>query len=803
MLSPKRGRRSIAAGCRLAPALMLWLLDAVISCAAAAVGAPSGPTVKDVVEFTRIIQPRSHEPETLARQISPDGERAFVVTRKADVRTDTNRFEILLLDLRPAVLAAGLSVAPQSLVTIEAREDSNNLDPHLQDAQWVDKRTIAFRARVADAPFQVYSVDVITRRMTQLTFEAGRMVSFAVASDLSRVVYAVQVPNPPMAPQARSVVVANQSFWSVKFGQADLRFQQRRYQYFVADAGSRNPARALGEPFPQASGSWPGADISPDGRWALLHRWEPHRQSVWARQYPLVAAVTGLGPSQQIDPLAYFSHPEGYVPRRLVAYRLSDGHEQAVVDAPDDAFRSVTQQLRADRIWQADGKSVVIAGTHLPALGGAGSLPDPASQIIEYWPDTGRLKVIAVLNGRLKSAWAIEGRRDHVAALDGDKRRQFMRLADGSWQEMTEASAADGSTEAAQSPRGRWTLRIEENLNRPADIVASGPEGRVVTLTTLNPQYSASAWGTMRPYAWTDAKGRVWQGGLMTPSRFDPAARHALVIQTYGFSPTRFYLDGPNISDGASSGFAGRAFLRENILVLALPWQSSTGVPSDQPGAILAFMDGVRAAIQSLVAQGLVDRDRIGIMGWSATGERVLNLVTFSDAPIRAATVLDGDANTLFSLTVTYGSTDNILGRKQQTNGGLPFGNSLDGWVRNDPALHSDCVKAALRIETYGPTVLNNWDVYALLRLQYKPVEMIVIPQGSHGLSRPSERMISLQGNVDWYRFWLKDEERADVQLQAETDAALKNQYLRWRQMAELKRADDAKPRCARAGGGG
>jgi hypothetical protein len=73
---------------------------------------------------------------------------------------------------------------------------------------------------------------------------------------------------------------------------------------------------------------------------------------------------------------------------------------------------------------------------------------------------------------------------------------------------------------------------------------------------------------------------------------------------------------------------------------------------------------------------------------------------------------------------------------------------------------------------------------------------MIRIPDGNHSLSRPSERMISLQGNVDWYRFWLRGEERSEVVVPGETNASLKEQYVRWRQLAELKAIDDKKPRC-------
>ena len=353
-----------------------------------------------------------------------------------------------------------------------------------------------------------------------------------------------------------------------------------------------------------------------------------------------------------------------------------------------------------------------------------------------------------------------------------------------------------------------WTLHIREGLNTPPDLVAEGPAGgnshrsgnSTVTLTTLNQQFDVT-WGAMRTYSWIDAQGRPWDGGLMVPAGFNPDVRHALVIQTYGFSPTRFYLDGANAHDGFTSGFAGRAFLRENILMLALPVRAAGDWPSDDAAAITAFMDGVNAAIKALVGQGLVDRDRIGIMGWSATGERVLNQLTFSDAPIRSASMMDGDANTVFSMAVTYGVSDGNLARKERTNEGAPFGQSLQRWVHNDPALHTDCIKAALRIETYGPWVLNNWDIYALLRRQYKAVEMVVIPGGTHGLSTPSERMISLQGNVDWHRFWLKGERRTQVLLRGETELTLKSQYARWQQMAELKRIDDARPRCIRNDG--
>ncbi|MBT9494774.1 MAG: prolyl oligopeptidase family serine peptidase [Paucibacter sp.] len=756
-------------------------------------GAAVGPTVKEVIEFTRIIQPVKHDDETLQTQISPDGELAFIVTRKADVATDTNRFEILLMDISPERLAASKPPAPMRQLAVEARDDNDDADPALRDARWVSNRTIVFRARMNDEAFQAYKVDVLTRQVTQLTHAPLGLVTFDVSSDLRHVVYVAPVQNPAIPSGARSVVAGTNSFWSIHGRRDSLRTQQRRYQFYVSDAGSRTPARPLGEAFAESSHGFPSVSISPDGRWLLLPKYEPGRQLVWGKLYPQIAEATQqYGPSLAQDPLGYYSRPTSYVARRMVAYRLADGQERAVVDAPDDSLGG--NQLRKDRLWQDGGTSVVIAGTYLPRREGDADTPSAsASHIIEYWPESGTWKPIAELKQRLKDTHLVGGMSGAFVAVDGEQRRRFELSADGGWHEVAGEHAEAKIREASQTS---WRLRVDQALNQPPDIVAVGPGGATVRLTELNPQFSAGRWGTMREFGWTDAQGRSWNGGLMVPADFDPRAKHALVIQPYGFSATRFYRDGSNIYDGFTSGFAGRAFLRESILVLALPWRATTGAPTDEYGSRIAFADGVRAAIEALVAEGFVDRARVGILGWSATGMRVLNLVTFTDTPIRAATLLDGDSNTLYSMTITYAVKDGTQVMKERANQGGPYGESRQRWIRNDPSLHTDCIRAALRIETYGHEAKNNWDIYALLRRQYRPAELITIPEGAHALSRPSERMISLQGNVDWYRFWLKGEQRSEIVLATETVSSLKEQYERWEQMATLKQAADAKPAC-------
>ena len=59
-----------------------------------------------------------------------------------------------------------------------------------------------------------------------------------------------------------------------------------------------------------------------------------------------------------------------------------------------------------------------------------------------------------------------------------------------------------------------------------------------------------------------------------------------------------------------------------------------------------------------------------------------------------------------------------------------------------------------------------------------RPVELAYMPEGAHILEKPRDRMVSQQGNVDWFCFWLKNEE--------DPDPTKVEQYVRWRKLRNL-----------------
>ena len=109
-----------------------------------------------------------------------------------------------------------------------------------------------------------------------------------------------------------------------------------------------------------------------------------------------------------------------------------------------------------------------------------------------------------------------------------------------------------------------------------------------------------------------------------------------------------------------------------------------------------------------------------------------------------------------------------------------PWGGNFNSWHERAPGFNLDRLTAPFRLEAIGlASVLEEWEPYAGPVLLHKPVGLFVLPQGAHVLVKPWERLASSQGNVDWFRFWLKGEEDPDPSKTA--------QYARWHDLRELQ----------------
>lgn len=513
--------------------------------------------------------------------------------------------------------------------------------------------------------------------------------------------------------------------------------------------------------------------LSPDGTSLVTALPIPKVPSSWEMLYP---------PPYPSD--SYQIRASESTVHQYVRIDLRAGLVKALTDAPisGDAGWSVG----GNPSWSNDGQGILLPGTFVRSKSGVPSRPCVA--VVDLLSD-----VPTCVEG-LKGETDTSIEQGYHFVMDcrfvkGDKHRVlviFDNSVDHSLEQMEYQLTADGrwqvvGPERPVPPDGRvgFTVEVRESYDRPPVLVAASNDRIARIIWDPNPQLKNIELGQATIYTWSDKEGRTWKAGLYKPSNYNTEHRYPLVIQTHGFFPSQFRPSGI-----FTTSFAARELAEAGIIVLQVP---EAQCPQTTPGAASCAVSRYESAANQLVRDGLVDPQRIGIIGFSATCFYVMETLTTGTLRLKAASITDGKLVSYMQyMTLVDLFGNDPLHEFNSIIGAKPFGRDLQQWVERSPGFNLDKITAPLLVVAEGPVnVLNMWEPYAGLRLLHKPVELIMLNADltQHILTNPSERIVSQGGSVDWFRFWLQDYEDPDP-----TKVA---QYDRWRALRSLQSEGD------------
>jgi dipeptidyl aminopeptidase/acylaminoacyl peptidase len=526
--------------------------------------------------------------------------------------------------------------------------------------------------------------------------------------------------------------------------------------------------------FPVPRGYAPqGLAISPDGRAAIAALPVAEVPTAWETRYP---------PPFQADP-SRIRAGEGTA-YQWVRIDLQTGSVQSLTDAPMNPQGSWGWMF-AGPSWSSDGEAVLLPGTFIERKDNVPSRPCVA--VVDLISDT--RTCVEVLKGRTETGTENGFHHIHDARfVGGDKRRvrvQFRNHDDvesfgatdyewttrGGWQVV---SRVDGNSALG---RNGLAIGVKEGLNVPPLVVATyAEESR--TIWDPNPQLKSLGLGQVTVYRWRDKGGRQWKGGLFKPSDYKPRQRYPLVIQTHGFTESKFIPSGT-----FPTAFAAQEFAAAGILVLQAPDAGICPSSTADEGPCNAL--GYESAAKQLVSEGVVDPEKVGIIGFSRTCYSVMELLTTSPLHLQAASVTAGVmANYLQYMMLVDWQGNSHAQLYDSLIGSRPFSNGLKRWLARSPDFNLDKVTAPLLVVAEGrPSVLFMWEAYAGLRYLNKPVELVMLKTDEHVLTNPAVRLASQGGSLDWFRFWLQGYE--------DSDPPKAEQYQRWETLCDMQRAQN------------
>jgi dipeptidyl aminopeptidase/acylaminoacyl peptidase len=725
------------------------LVPAVLSLGLAAAQCRSDQrrvTVADTIEMTEVAPSDETDAPGL---FSPDGSRFAVVLTKGDLKKNSNVYTLLIFSTRTAFVA-------HKPVAIVKMSSNSNL-PGIADLRWLkDGQTLLFLGETPNAPAQIYSFNLPTRTLRRLTHHPTSIVAYD-ASDDGRVVVFEAEPAPvdivrTPETQRHGFVVAGEELSTLLFSgyrTSDSTVFQSRSLFLMTDA--KQPQKIAFE-----DGVWPfmTLSVSPNGQYALIEAYARHIPADW-KQYGSGVLHVYIAARKQPAALALV---ETYLLLDTKTGRLS-------------SLLGTPKEWQHDGyLWLNGGQSLVVSRSYLPLKG---ITPDE-QRSREQHPSVVEIELpsremVPIDNEDLTaSAWN-QTRGDLVLSGHGDEAavRKVYRRRNSSWVPVPPPSGAPKVI--------RPVLTIVQGMNTPPKLWLTEPtSGRKEMLLDPNPQFSELCFAQESKVEWKATDGHPMTGGLYMPPDYTAGHRYPLVIQTHAFDPDKFWIDGP-----WHSAYAAQALAARGIVVLQMGYDHvGHTTPEEAPRAMAA----IEGAINALDQQGIIDPGRVGIIGFSRSVYHVAYTLTHSKYHFAAATLADGVDGDYFQ-SVAFGATAAPFG--DAVNGGPPWGPTLARWMEHSPLFNVGSVRCPIRLEAYDMnSVLALWGWYALLSRRDMPVDMIVLPHAIHLLVKPWERLVSQQGNVDWFSFWLENKE--------DPSPGKVDQYARWRQLSALASKADA-----------
>ena len=703
-------------------------------------------TVEDSIAMTRLADTYyffGGSSSGRVARFSPDGSKFVTVLSRGNLKQNTNEYSILLFRTAEAFQS------PQNSVLVTMHSSSNR--PAIKDVKWLeDNQTITFIGEDLDEVPQIYSLDTKTRLRKRLTNHPTPIDSYDITLKGDRLIFLAQPVTTPVDACHGAMVITTQALDNIPRGGRDCLYTDlSEPQQLFMQTRSDPPVR-----IPLAEDVfYRPMSLAPNGRYAVF--------AVLVRNVP----EQWKGYQDHLIQSVVNGRRKPGVRSQLLRYMLLDLENRAVtplIDAPLSAEKDAYA-------WAPDSQSIVVSGAYLPLDGQEPSereLRSKNSFVVEVTFPT--LNVTRITDQNLQvTRWSQHDEITLQKVFSPEAIPVVFRKNKKAWEQI-------GSVHDEVKSDLPLDVTLEEDFNTPPKIFVTDPsKNRKDLLLDLNPQFEQLKFARVEAIHWTATDGHEVAGALYWPPEYQSGKRYPLVIQTHGFDPHRFTIDGP-----WSSAFAAQMLASNGIMVLQVGHSTDPSqdyqymnTPAEASRETAAYEGG----IDYLDHRGLIDKARVGIIGFSRTVWKVEFTLTHSSYEFAAATLADGfDAGYLQYLV--YPGTDSDF---VSVNGGAPFNPSLALWLKNAPGFNLDKVRTPVRIEAYYfAGVLGGWEWFSGLTHLGKPVDLIYLPEATHLLVRPSDRLISQQGNVDWFTFWLKDQER--------DDAAARSQYERWRALRRL-----------------
>lgn len=302
-------------------------------------------------------------------------------------------------------------------------------------------------------------------------------------------------------------------------------------------------------------------------------------------------------------------------------------------------------------------------------------------------------------------------------------------------------------------------LYVTQKFDDSPDAYVGGADLKSARqVTTTNAFMTKYAWGRSEVVEYKTDRGRRLQGSLHYPAGYEPGKKYPMVVYLYeklSDNVHRF------VAPSERDYYNETAFTSQGYIL----FQPDIVFRPREPG--LSVLECVEAALKKVIAMGIVDPARIGVIGHSWGGFDASYLATHSKM---FAAAVAGAAIT--NLVSNYGNhhwssgiaeTDHIETGQQRME--VPIYEDLQAYIRNSAVFNVHNMTTPLLLEVGDEDGTVHWhqgvELYNIARRAKKNVVMLAYGGEDHGLRRRANQIDYQRRILQWFGHYLKGEPAA------------------------------------------
>jgi dipeptidyl aminopeptidase/acylaminoacyl peptidase len=305
---------------------------------------------------------------------------------------------------------------------------------------------------------------------------------------------------------------------------------------------------------------------------------------------------------------------------------------------------------------------------------------------------------------------------------------------------------AEGISGAASfSADGSSAVYLKPSAQHPPELVRlNGP-----ALTNLQKDVASLPSFPSRVVRWRSTDGLEIEGILWLPIGYQEGKRVPMLTELHG-GPTGVALH----SFPTGRTYPVQLFLQQGTAVFVPNFRGSCnyGAEFRLKNALsqgVGDYQDVMTGIDYLVAQGIADKDRLGVMGWSYGGYLTGSVITQTNR-FRAASV-GAPATDWFTY---YGQFDGAKEVLWTYFGGTPW-EVPENYARHSSRAGLKNIRTPTLLQVGAVDINHNAEIYQALTDSKTPVEYVVYPREGHGITEPAHQRDLMERNLRWFTKWL------------------------------------------------